>query len=122
MNKKQFLLLLLPLFLTLTSCITAFRIQPSAVTVTNWASFEMPPVGTPLIMRVFNHTGGRHYEVVDFPGKFDDGEPFLVSFPIWKTLNSVIRIELHFQCEVLAVRRFNPFGTLTKGTIAGYKK
>ena len=60
--------------------------------------------------------------MVNFVGKWDDGLPFLISFPITRTLNKVVRIEIHFRGLVLGARNFRPPTTMTAGVTAGYRK
>ena len=115
------LILSLILLLALASC-TAVEVPEFQKPRRDWSTFEVPPVGTPLTLRVFNAIGPREFETVDFVGKWDDGKPYLISFPITRTLDKVIRIEIHYRGEVLAARSFRPPTTLTVGTIAGYRK
>lgn len=114
--------LLLTILLALTSCISTGKVQPTPVTQRDWMTFEMPPQGTPVLMRAFFITGPRDWDSADFPGIWDDGDPFLVSFPIYRTINKVVRIEIHFRGEVIAARNFRPPTQLTADTTAGWEK
>lgn len=115
--------LALLLALTLTSCVVTPRHRPAPVTPRDWSEFVQPPAGVPCMMRAFYliDAAGR-WDTVDFSGTWGDGEPFLVSFPVWKTLNNVVRIEIHFRGEVMAARNFEPPTTFTGGTTAGWTK
>ena len=115
-------LLSLILLLAFASCTTVDVPLFQRPTRIDWSTFEIPPVGTPLTLRAFNIIGPREFETVDFIGKWDDGDPFLISFPITRTLNSVVRIEIHFRGDVLAARNFRPPTIMTGGTVAGYRK
>lgn len=114
--------LVLFLVISLASCSTTVDTPEFQKPRRDWSTFEVPPVGTPLMLRAFNLTGPREFETVDIIGKWDDGKPFLISFPITRTLDKVVRIEIHYRGEVLAARSFRPPTTLTAGTIAGYRK
>jgi hypothetical protein len=115
-------LLSLILLLALVSCtavdVPGFQ-KPTRI---NWSTFKVPPVGTPLTLRAFNIIGPREFETVDFVGKWDDGKPYTLSFPITRTLNQVVRIEIHFRGDVLAARNFRPPTTMTGGETVGYRK
>lgn len=115
-------LLTLFLSLALTSCVIPGKVQPSPVVQRDWTAFETPPLGTPVIMRAFFVTGPRDWNSLDFPGIWDNGDPFLVSFPIYRTVDNVVRIEIHFRGEVIAARNFRPPTQLTIDTVAGWTK
>lgn len=115
-------LLALLLLVTLTSCFTTGVPGAQSPAPRDWSKFEAPPIGTPVMLRVFNVPYPGDCEVVDLPGKWDDGEPFLVSFPVYKRLDSVIRVEVHFRGEVIAALNFVPPTIFEKGKTVGWRK
>ena len=118
---KTFLTLLLAL--TLASCISTGVPKPTPTVQRDWSTFEVPPAGTPCMLRVFNMTGPRSYEAIDLPGKFSEPESeFAVEFLAYRTMECVIRVELHFRGEVISVRRFNPPTVFSKGEMVGWRK
>ena len=118
----KFTSLLLILLLTLSSCTTTSVPGMQVPTPRDWSTFEIPPVGTPVMLRVFNVIGPRQLEAVDLPGKWDDGDPFLISFPVYRRLACVIRAEIHFRGEVLGARNFKPPTVFEKDTTVGWRK
>ena len=121
MKHLSFLLVTVCIY-TLFGCMMPGKVQPSPVVQRDWSTFEVPPVGTPVLMRAFFVTGPRDWDSFDFPGTWGDGDPFLVSFPIYCTVDNVVRIEIHFHGEVIAARNFKPPTQLTGGTTAGWTK
>ncbi len=114
---------LLIILLALTSCISTGIPKPTPTVQRDWSKFEAPAPGTPCMLRVFNMTGPRSYEAVDLPGKFSEPESeFAVEFLNYRTMECVVRVELHFRGEVISVRRFNPPTTFSEGEIVGWRK
>lgn len=115
-------ILLLVVLLALSGCISPKVPGMQRPTPRNWATFEVPPVGTPLMLRVFNVTGPRQLEAVDLQGQWDDGDPFLVSFVVTKRLECVIRVEIHYRGDVLGARNFKPPTIFEKDQTVGWRK
>ena len=117
------LILSLILFLALASC-TSFEAppgfqEPSRI---NWSTFEIPPVGTPVMLRVFHLVAPRTLEVVDLKGKWDDGDPFTISFVVTKRMEQIVRVEIHFRGLVLGARNFRTPTLFEKGRTVGWRK
>ncbi len=111
-------LLVIFLALAFPSCITIDEVLPTPPMQRDWSTFERPVAGTPCILRVFFRPRGH----VDFGGTWGDGKPYLVSFPVWRDVVNVVRVEVHYQGEVLAAKTFDPPITRKKGTTAGWEK
>ena len=116
-------ILALILSLALTSCISTGIPKPTPTVQRDWSTFEVPPAGTACMLRVFNVTGPKLYEVIDLPGKFSTPESeFAVEFMAYRSMECVVRVELHFRGEVISVRRFNPPTMFSKGEVVGWRK
>lgn len=114
---------ILVLALLLTSCISTGIPKPAPTVQRDWSTFEAPPKGTPCMLRAFNVVGPRRYEVVDLPGKFSGPKSkFAVEFPIHRTLDKVVRVELHYRGEVISAKDFRPPTVFSKGEVVGWRK
>ena len=113
---KQLALLLA--LVALPSCTTIDEVLPTAPVRRDWSTFEIPEVGTPCTLRVF-FLPRQH---VDLAGAWGDGKPYLVSFPAWREIVDVVRVEVHYRAEVIAARRFEPPTTFKKGSTVGWEK
>lgn len=116
-------LLTIVLALALTSCISTSIPKPTPTVQRDWTKFERPPAGTACMLRVFNVIGPRRCEAIDLPGKFSEPESeFAVEFLVYRTMDCVVRVELHFRGDVISSRNFNPSAVFTKGETVGWKK
>jgi hypothetical protein len=110
---------LLPLLLLLLpACIEVSDVYPRRPIRHNWATFEQPPAGTPCMLRVF-YLPKEH---VDLPGAWGDNKPYMVSFPIYRDIKDVVRVEVHYMGHVIAARSFHDPVNFTKGKTAGWEK
>lgn len=120
---KQLLALLL--IFTLTSCLLPGPRFGNPVTDRDWSTFQIPPAGTPVMLKIFSLYGpyDRQVKVIDVPGTWkDENDPFILEFPIWLDIDGIVRIEIHFRGEVISVKNFDPPTMFSKGSSSGWQR
>lgn len=117
-------LLTVLMVLTLASCSLPGPRFGNTVTPRDWSKFETPPAGTPVMMKVFGLYGRfNKVRTIDIPGTWKDADHrYFVEFPIWRDLDNVVRIEIHFRGEVIAAKDFDPPTSFSKGDFAGWQR